>query len=101
LAGVDLLELFELKGVPLNLSMKKVNFSQLDKSSINLSVDKVYNAKNIFWIATLYRKIGRKNTFDFGGLYIAARRGILGKLVVLRYSLALTSIFILKSAFPN
>ena len=33
--------------------------------SINLSVDKVYNAKNIFWIATLYRKIGRKITFDF------------------------------------
>jgi hypothetical protein len=34
---------------------------------INLSVDKVYSAKN-FWIATLYPKIGRKNTFDFGGL---------------------------------
>jgi hypothetical protein len=34
---------------------------------INFSVDKVYNAKNIFWIAILYRKIGRKNTFDFGG----------------------------------
>jgi hypothetical protein len=28
-------------------------------------VDKVYNAKNIFWITTLYRKIGRKITFDF------------------------------------
>jgi hypothetical protein len=26
--------------------------------------------KIFFWIATLYRKIGRKNTFDFGGLYI-------------------------------
>jgi hypothetical protein len=39
--------------------------------SVNLSVDKVYNAKNIFLIATLYRKIGRKNTFDFGGLYMA------------------------------
>jgi hypothetical protein len=28
--------------------------------SINLSVDKVYSAKNIFWIASFYRKIGRK-----------------------------------------
>jgi len=33
--------------------------------SINLSVDKVYKAKNIFWIATLYPKIGPKMTFDF------------------------------------
>ena len=33
--------------------------------SINLSLDKVYNAKYIFWIATLYRKIGPKMTFDF------------------------------------
>ena len=40
---------------------------------IHQSKAKVYNAKNIFWIATLYRKIGRKNTFDFGGLYIAAK----------------------------
>jgi hypothetical protein len=32
-------------------------------------MDKVYNAKNIFSIATLYRKI----TFDFGGLYKAAK----------------------------
>jgi hypothetical protein len=31
-------------------------------------MDKVYNAKNLFWIATLYRKQERKNTFDFGGL---------------------------------
>jgi hypothetical protein len=31
-------------------------------------MDKVYNAKNNFWITTLYRKIERKNTFDFGGL---------------------------------
>jgi hypothetical protein len=31
-------------------------------------MDKVYNAKDNFWIATLYRKIGRKKTFDFGGL---------------------------------
>jgi hypothetical protein len=31
-------------------------------------LDKVYNAKNLFWIATLYQKIERKNTFDFGGL---------------------------------
>ncbi len=45
--------------------------------SLNLSVDKVYNAKNILWIATLYRKIGRKNTWR--------QRGILGKLVM-RYS---------------
>jgi hypothetical protein len=37
--------------------------------SINLSVDKVYNAKNIIWIATLYRKIGRKVTVDFTTLY--------------------------------
>jgi hypothetical protein len=28
-------------------------------------VEKVYNAKNIFWIATLYQKKGRKITFDF------------------------------------
>jgi hypothetical protein len=28
-------------------------------------MDKVYNAKNIFWISTLYPKIGRKMTFDF------------------------------------
>jgi hypothetical protein len=28
-------------------------------------VDKVYNAKKFFWIATLYQKIGRKITFDF------------------------------------
>jgi len=41
--------------------------------SINLSVDKVYFAKNIFWIATPYRKIGRKITFDFRGLYTAAK----------------------------
>jgi hypothetical protein len=33
-----------------------------------LSVDKVYNAKNIFWIATLYRKKDRKITFDFMAL---------------------------------
>ena len=32
---------------------------------IILSVDKVYNAKKIFRIATLYRKIDRKITFDF------------------------------------
>ena len=32
---------------------------------INLSVDKVYNAKNIFWLATLYRKIDNNITFDF------------------------------------
>jgi hypothetical protein len=31
-------------------------------------MDEVYHAKNIFWIAALYRKIGRKITFDFGGL---------------------------------
>ena len=42
-------------------------------SSINLSVDKVYNAKSFFWIATLYGKKGRINTFDFGGLYVAAK----------------------------
>jgi hypothetical protein len=30
-----------------------------------LLADKVYNAKNIFWIATLYPKKGRKMTFDF------------------------------------
>jgi hypothetical protein len=50
---------------------------------------------------TLYRKIGRKNTFDFGGLYMS-QRGILGKLVMLRYSLTPTSIFIIKVHFqPN
>jgi hypothetical protein len=32
-------------------------------------MDKDYNAKNIFWIATFYRKIGRKNTFDFKAPY--------------------------------
>jgi hypothetical protein len=34
-----------------------------------LSKDKVYNAKNIFWIATLYRKIGRKIAYDFKATY--------------------------------
>ena len=29
--------------------------------SINLGVDKVYNAEKIFWMALLYRKIGRSN----------------------------------------
>jgi hypothetical protein len=45
-------------------SIGKANNSQLflpDK----LVSGEVYNAKNIFWIATLYRKIGRKITFDF------------------------------------
>jgi hypothetical protein len=43
--------------------------------SINLSLDNDYNAKNIFFIVklTLYRKIGRKNTFDFGGLYVGGK----------------------------
>ena len=36
--------------------------------SINLSVDKVYNAKNICLIATLYRTIDRKITFNFMAL---------------------------------
>jgi hypothetical protein len=48
----------------------------------------------------LYRKLGRKNTFDFGGLKKGRQRGISGKLVVIRYSLALTSIFIIKVHFP-
>jgi hypothetical protein len=38
--------------------------------SINLSLDMVYNEKNIFWITALYRKMGRKNTFDFTAPYI-------------------------------
>ena len=36
-------------------------------STHTLSVDKVYNERRKFWIAILYRKIGRKVTFDFGG----------------------------------
>jgi hypothetical protein len=28
----------------------------------------------MFWIAIPYRKIGRKNTFDFGGLYMGAKK---------------------------
>jgi hypothetical protein len=80
--GVYLLELFELKDVPLNLSMKKSKnrfFRKIMQKfhnffcSINLSVNKVYIAKNICCIALLYRKIGRKNTFDFGGLYVGAK----------------------------
>jgi hypothetical protein len=35
-------------------------------------MDKVYNAKNIFWIAILYRKIGRKISFDFKAPYIGS-----------------------------
>jgi hypothetical protein len=41
--------------------------------SIKLSLDKVYNAKNFFWIASLYRKKGRLDTFDFGGLNMAGK----------------------------
>jgi hypothetical protein len=40
-----------------------------------------------------------RNKFPGGPLY-RPRRGILGKLVVPRYSLALTSIFIIKVDFP-
>jgi hypothetical protein len=43
-------------------------------------MDNIYNAKNLFWIATLYRKIGRKNTFDFGGIYIGAKEVYFGKI---------------------
>jgi hypothetical protein len=52
--------------------------------------------KNLFWITLLFRKISGKITFDFEGLYIAAKEVFWGKLVVLRYSLAPTSIFIIK-----
>ncbi len=49
-------------------SASQRKFSQLNFFYlVNLSVDKVYSAKNV-WIATLYPKIGRKNTFDFGAL---------------------------------
>jgi hypothetical protein len=43
---------------------------------INLSVDEVYNANFFFWIAFLFRKIGRKITFrlcnfdNFFSLYL-------------------------------
>jgi hypothetical protein len=37
---------------------------------INISIDKEYNAKIIFWIARLYRKKGRKITVDFTELNI-------------------------------
>jgi hypothetical protein len=37
---------------------------------IKMSIDKVYNAKNIFWIARLYRKKGRKITVDFTELNV-------------------------------
>ncbi len=43
-----------------------INFSY----SINLSIDKVLTAKNIFGFALFYRKIGRKVTFDFATLFL-------------------------------
>jgi hypothetical protein len=51
-------------------SLANANISQLfllDKDKDKVSVDKVYNAEHLFCIATLYRKIGRKVTFEFGG----------------------------------
>jgi hypothetical protein len=35
-----------------------------------LSIEKLYNAKNNFWIATLFRKKGGKITFDFKAPYL-------------------------------
>ena len=52
------------KMISIIFSIENANISQLFFYSINLLVDKVYNAKNIFCIAILYRKIGLKNTFD-------------------------------------
>ena len=49
--------------------------------------------KIIFWIAILYRKIGRKVTFG-------PRRGVLKKFVLFRYSLALKSICIIQVDLP-
>ncbi len=67
----------ELKGIPLNLKyekMKKSIFS-IDKANISqlFLLDKLVSgqgliARNIFLIATLYRKIDRKVTFDFMAL---------------------------------
>jgi hypothetical protein len=63
-------------------------------------LDKVYYTKKIFWIATLFRKISRKMTFDFKAPYIDPEEVFLGKLVMLRYSLALASFFCIKVHFP-
>ena len=73
--------------------MKKIIKSNF--SLENASGGKVFNAKNIFWIATLYQKLGRKIIFIKG-----RQRGSLGKFVLLQYSFAQTSIFIIKFNFP-
>jgi hypothetical protein len=67
--GYNLPEFYALKDVPLNWSMKKskIRFFRHRTPtypnffhSINLPVDKVYNARNNFCLAIPYRKIGRK-----------------------------------------
>jgi len=75
--------------------MKKIIKSNF--SLENASGGKVFNAKNIFWIATLYQKLGRKIIFIKG-----RQRGSLGKLVLLRYSLNLipNKFFIIIFNFP-
>jgi hypothetical protein len=45
-----------------------------------LSIDKVYNAKNIFCIAISYRKIDQKNTFDFMALKKGPKKVLWDKL---------------------
>jgi hypothetical protein len=45
--------------------------AKIDFFRFNLSLDKVYNAKNIFWIAIVDRKIARKNPNNCGILFEA------------------------------
>jgi hypothetical protein len=54
--------------------------------------------KIFFEIATLYRKIGRKITFDFGGLYTLAAKEVFWEN---KFSFAPASIFIIKVHFPH
>jgi hypothetical protein len=64
------------KNLKFDFSIGRANISQLfllDK------LDKVYNAKNIFWIATLYCKIDRKITFLLYGPIEGARRVVMGQ----------------------
>ncbi len=63
-------QFFGKLGQPLRWSQKESKGFPNFFYSINLSIDKVYNAKNIFWVAHLYRKKGRKATFDFDSIFI-------------------------------
>ncbi len=70
--------------------------------SINLSVDKIYNAKKNFRIATLYQKIDRKITFDFEDPGNPVEGTFFKQFNLFRQFYAQTSIFSIKVCFlPN